>query len=639
MHNLGVLRLARTAALVLVLCGVAPTDGHAETINVRSGENLQAAINAAQPGDVIVLEAGATFTGNFVLPVKAGAAYITVRSDDPTGLLPKDGKRISPADAPRLAKIRSGNTMSALRTAAGAHHWRLMLLEFPATREGYGEILQLGDASAAQNQLSHVPYEIELDRVYIHGDPVMGQKRGIALNAASVTIRNSYISDIRAVGMDTQAICGWNGPGPYVIENNYLEAAGENVMFGGADPAIPYLIPTNITIRNNHFSRPMSWRDPVVATPAGVVTQVQGGGGLMHGVHTYRVVARQRIGSGIVVRSAASAEVTVQVTDGQRVTLSWTPVPNASEYQVYGRSPAGTSQYWTTTGTTFTDTGSAGQAGAAPTSPGHMWTVKNLFELKNARTVLIDQNVFENNWGGAGQSGYAIVVTPRNQDGGCPWCVVEDVTFQQNLLRNVAGGINILGYDDLRPSQQTRLIRIVNNIATLTPTLVGSGWFVLIGNGPSDITIDHNTVDSPGTTFLYVYGSSNGVRPVYRFQFTNNAGRHGDYGINGSEAGFGNGILSLYFPDGVFAGNWLQGGYPTRYPAGNYFDGTFASAFADSTIGDYAPSPVGPLAHRATDGGNIGAMIPSGPQMFTSVITGSPLRRPVKPSNMRIVVR
>ena len=44
---------------------------------------------------------------------------------------------------------------------------------------------------------------------------------------------------------------GWNGPGPFLIENNYLEAAGENVMFGGSDPSIANLVPSNITIRRN----------------------------------------------------------------------------------------------------------------------------------------------------------------------------------------------------------------------------------------------------------------------------------------------------------------------------------------------------------------------------------------------------
>src|SRR5262249_7935956 len=42
-----------------------PTGG--ATISVGAGDDLQAAIDEANPGDVIVLEAGATFTGNFVL--------------------------------------------------------------------------------------------------------------------------------------------------------------------------------------------------------------------------------------------------------------------------------------------------------------------------------------------------------------------------------------------------------------------------------------------------------------------------------------------------------------------------------------------------------------------------------------------
>jgi hypothetical protein len=45
-----------------------------------------------------------------------------------------------------------------------------------------------------------------------------------------------------------------------LIENNYLEAAGDNVMFGGADPAIPDLTPAGIIIRGNTLSKPIEWR-------------------------------------------------------------------------------------------------------------------------------------------------------------------------------------------------------------------------------------------------------------------------------------------------------------------------------------------------------------------------------------------
>src|SRR6266700_6564662 len=54
---------------------------------------------------------------------------------------------------------------------------------------------------------------------------------------------------------------GWNGAGPFKIGNNYLEATGENVMFGGADPSIRNLVPSDIEIRHNHFFKPTSWRN------------------------------------------------------------------------------------------------------------------------------------------------------------------------------------------------------------------------------------------------------------------------------------------------------------------------------------------------------------------------------------------
>jgi hypothetical protein len=136
----------------------------------------------------------------------------------------------------------------------------LLFLEFLANAQGAGNIIALGDASSRQNSLAVVPRDLVIDRVYIHGDPAIGQKRGIALNSASTAVINSHISDIKAIGQDAQAIAGWNGPGPYLIANNYLEAAGENILFGGADPAIPNLVPSDITIARNHVAKPLAWR-------------------------------------------------------------------------------------------------------------------------------------------------------------------------------------------------------------------------------------------------------------------------------------------------------------------------------------------------------------------------------------------
>jgi hypothetical protein len=55
-----------------------------------------------------------------------------------------------------------------------------------------------------------VPHRFVLNHVYVHGDPFIGQKRCIALNAADVTISDSYVSDCKSATQDSQAIGGWN---------------------------------------------------------------------------------------------------------------------------------------------------------------------------------------------------------------------------------------------------------------------------------------------------------------------------------------------------------------------------------------------------------------------------------------------
>src|SRR6267142_4384125 len=336
--------MLRTIVLWSALVVIAASPSFAETRYVGAGDNLQAALNGARPGDELRLAPGATFTGNFVLPAIAGTSMITLRSDIPDAELPPQNQRVTPETAGRFARIVSPNTSAALRTAPGAHHWRVMFVEFPSTREGYGDNIQLGDGSAAQTLASQVPYEIVFDRVYIHGDPLYGQKRGIALNARVVTIRNSYISDIKGVGVGTQAIGGWNGPGPFSIENNYLEAAGEVVLLGGADPAIPNLVSEDVSVRYNHMTRPMAWRDAIVDQPSNVAATGAEGGSLTAGVYPYRVVARRPTGQGSTGTSLPSAEVTAVATGGAN-RVSWAPVADATEYRVYGRNPARVTQY------------------------------------------------------------------------------------------------------------------------------------------------------------------------------------------------------------------------------------------------------------------------------------------------------
>ncbi len=236
------------------------------TIAVRAGGDLQAALKAAQSGDVIALEPGAVFSGNFSLPKKGGTGWIVVRSGAPDDKLPAPAVRVTPSFAPAMPKIVSPNQGPAVSAEPGAHHYRFIAVEFSvaaAVKDIYSVVALGGDQASDAD----TPRDLILDRCYVHGHPGLDSRRGILLNGASSAVIDSHVSEIHAVGADSQAVLGYNGPGPFKIVNNFLEGATENIMFGGADPRIRGLVPSDIEIRRNHLFKSLRWRpgDPSFA--------------------------------------------------------------------------------------------------------------------------------------------------------------------------------------------------------------------------------------------------------------------------------------------------------------------------------------------------------------------------------------
>jgi hypothetical protein len=256
---------SRRAVLPLVTLDFPYPAKTGQTIVVGAGGNLQNALNSAQRGDEIVLTAGATYTGNFVLPAKSGTAangWIVLRSDK-SGQLPAIGTRVTPSQAGLMAKIQTANTAPAIRTAASASGWRLVGLEVTisgsVTAQNYG-LLWFGEASSPQTSLSSVPSDLVLERSYVHGQPTTELSRCVALHSARSQVSDSYLDECHGSGYDSQAIWGANGPGPYRIVNNTLKGAGENIMFGGSIPGITGMVPSDIEIRQNYLYTPLSWK-------------------------------------------------------------------------------------------------------------------------------------------------------------------------------------------------------------------------------------------------------------------------------------------------------------------------------------------------------------------------------------------
>jgi hypothetical protein len=251
---------ARILRHTLVVCvfSLLPESVSGADISVSSSGNFQAALDAARPGDTITLQAGAVYTGNFLLRNKgASEAWIEIRSSS-LASLPGPGQRVTIADALLMPKIVTPNPDPAIRSLPQAHHYRFVGIEFrPASGIYVYDVIRFG---GEETSLADLPHHLELDRVYIHGDSMEGSKRGVALNSTYTTVKNSHISDFKSDFQDTQALCGWNGAGPFSIVNNYLEASGENIMFGGAEALIADLIPSDIEIRGNYLFKPLTWK-------------------------------------------------------------------------------------------------------------------------------------------------------------------------------------------------------------------------------------------------------------------------------------------------------------------------------------------------------------------------------------------
>jgi hypothetical protein len=359
-----------------------------------------------------------------------------------------------------------------ITVAPGAHHFRFIGVEIapyvPGGGAGDGQfagqnLIVLGYYETALDKLAH---HIVFDRCYVHGDPKGGARRGLAMNSRYTAVIDSYFADFKEVGADSQAIVGWNGPGPFKIVNNYLEGAGENVMFGGATPAIRGLVPSDIEIRHNHFFKPLAWK---IGDPA------------------YR---------------------------------------------------------------------------------GTPWSVKNLFELKNARRVLIAGNLFEHSWTHA-QDGFAVLFTVRTEDDAVPWAVVEDVAFVNNVIRRAGSGINFIGIDDNSAlgNGRTRRVAIKNN---LFDGIGGPGWgagrLFQLQNGTQDVAIERNT----GLQTEQIIWAGD-AKPHARFVFANNVVLHNNYGIIGSGVGPGYATLERYFPGATVRKNVMAGGSAMLYPPDNAF--------------------------------------------------------------------
>ncbi len=260
---------------VYVKTALTDTPAPGKVWNVKTGDSVLKTLNRAACGDTIELEAGASFDGSFSLPSKPcdDAHWIVIRTGAPDANLPKEGTRIVPcyAGVPSLPARPAFTCASAQNVMAriagshgqnriisnddGANHYRFIGLEIADTGAngaagGFYDLVLLKNAN-----------HIIFDRCWIHGSPLGEDIKGVEFDSSSfVAVVDSFVSDIHsktsAIGADSSAIGSVTGIGPVKVVNNFLEASGENVLWGGGRAETTL---SDIEFRRNYVSKPLIW--------------------------------------------------------------------------------------------------------------------------------------------------------------------------------------------------------------------------------------------------------------------------------------------------------------------------------------------------------------------------------------------
>ncbi|HWZ81664.1 MAG TPA: hypothetical protein VNW47_03520 [Terriglobales bacterium] len=527
--------------------GLDGTPSPGKQIRVSAKSDFISTLEGAKCGDTLLLAAGSSWEVTDLPSKKCDDQhYITVRTDVPDAKLPSEGTRISPAWAgsaqlpgrPPYTQADGGpaKLMATLivRRPSGVivgDHYRFIGIEW--TTDPSANIGRLISTEGADH--------IIFDRNWIHpaDGAEVGKGVGMIQGARVIAVINSYLSGFNCIARsgkctDASAVGGGNGNNPtgtFKIFNNYLEASGENILFGGSGATVN---PTDIEIRRNHLFKPMVWKDDAPG---------------------------------------------------------------------YKASPKG-----------------------------DPFIVKNNFELKNAQRVLFEGNLLENSWGGFSQTGFSVVLSPKNQNDRCPKCQVTDITIRYSRIRNVAGvieiqnGLSKTGGESAGGGRYSIHDVIADDIHD--EDYKGHGAFLtILSNAPPvhDVWFDHVTAFVPGPVVTIKSVDAK----IDNFRITNSVFSTGDRRPSIASAGGGQGncasktqkmgastVLEACFSNYKFDKNLVIGG--NGWPSGTISPSEGSAAIRELKNGiarnprlcrdkSVGCSKASPGASAASDGKDMGA--------------------------------
>lgn len=614
-------------------------------------------------GDTITLAAGQTWsygaTHTATLNSKScdNAHWITIRTSTLDANLPDQQTEITPCWA-NIASLPGrpsftcpgGGAAALVPTIVmdgsnafniAADHIRFIGIRFSTTAPFPGGTTQLNNLTGA----NHVIY----DRCLFSGTPTGDVRRALALNTAQwIAVINSYFWDFHChssnaspcnqsqgigFGLGTQTLASpatlcqkgvttvpaWSVgcPGVYKFVNNFIEAAGENLFSGGG--AANY-VPPDIEIRRNHFFKPLYWNQLCAADLNGCGAP----GNYVNG--TPVAITDITLTSNVVTGHMATLPTGISV--GQSL-LNVAGVSNAAFNGGYSVTITGSGPYTFTYAKGSANIPTIVGSGTIIAPP---FVVINNFELKDGVRTFMEGNIFENSWGGFSQTGYAVLLSPKNQIGNCPLCYVGDVIMRYSVIKGAAavfqfaesvdaGFLPAIGlervsthdivadgtFSDVQ-SQGSYGIEMTFNCAASAGMndivfnhislvkIVKGAWIIGTQNGPSTCTFNRvtfkNSIIDAGTFPMSVTSNPDGCQQL---------------NLSHTPLGIFNACFTPYTTLANAVTN-SSGSWPTGF---SLFAGapTIYTSYSGGVGGNYTVTAGSGLQHAGTDGFDIGANI------------------------------
>lgn len=626
-----------TAVHVFGWLTLMPALACADSISVSNGADFQAALNRARPGDTIVLEAGATYFSQtgfrlpYIPPVtNTDADTITITTSNLAGISPA-GARINPAvHAAAMPKLVSGGGNNVIEADPRAHHWRFVGIEF--TTDGQH------DAASLVSLGPYVPladrYQmtgIKFDRCFLHPAEISGTNlstpvetslsKALMANVSAFELTNSYVVGGSAVEKFSKAtgsgmaFLSDTGPGPLLVQNNYLEAFYSPLFLGGADgDAVPEHTAT--------IAPGATMNTAVLSTVKDL------------DVGDYVAFQIRPFNSGIQYGSWGVG----RVTGLSGLTVSFEPLSNPN-YQGFPLPPmAGGQAQWE--GAVLHDvTVRQNTIVAARNGLKYLWPSqgrfpKSWFEIKAGVNLTIEGNLFRSD------IPTNVAFYPQNQNGGFPWVEVSNVAFINNRLINAEGcfGVTLLSNYGVQQDRSKNYL-IHNNLCEgalpqdIPGQTDGSRMVRAVHHG-QNIRITHNTVLNTGQVG-YV-----GPPAVPGLVITDNIVRNGEYGWNcESPSGGGGTGGSACYSSATLTRNVIidnrsaaAKAYSLPYPSGNWYPSTDTQVgWVDLSSGNYRLSPSSPYRGQGTNHADPGVDM----DQLEAAMGGLAFSQPRPPQNVR----